>query len=49
VATLANSAHTNGVNVAMCDGSVRFISNSISLFNWRALGSRNLGEVFTID
>ncbi len=47
VATLASSAHTNGVNVLMCDGSVRFVQNSISLANWRAMGSRNLGEVIS--
>ena len=45
VATLAGSAHTGGVNVVFCDGSVRFVNNSISLVNWRAIGSRNLGEV----
>ena len=47
VAVLAGSAHTGGVNVVMCDGSVRFVSNSISLLNWRAMGSRNLGEVIS--
>jgi prepilin-type N-terminal cleavage/methylation domain-containing protein len=51
VATLAGSAHAGfgGVNVVLCDGSVRFVTNSVSLSAWRALGSRNLGEVFTID
>ena len=48
VATLANSAHPNGVNVLLCDGSVRFVPNSIDLFRWRALGSRDKGEVFTL-
>ncbi len=45
VATLAGSAHTGGVNVVMCDGSVRFVSDGIGLATWRAIGSRNLGEV----
>jgi prepilin-type processing-associated H-X9-DG protein len=36
---LARSRHTHGVNAAMCDGSVRFFSNSISLVTWRALGT----------
>ena len=45
VAVLASSAHTAGVNVVMCDGSVRFVPNSISLATWRAMGSRNLGEI----
>jgi prepilin-type N-terminal cleavage/methylation domain-containing protein/prepilin-type processing-associated H-X9-DG protein len=46
VATLAGSAHASGggVNVVMCDGSVRFVSNSISLGYWRALGSRGLND-----
>jgi prepilin-type processing-associated H-X9-DG protein len=45
----ASSRHTNGVNVALCDGSVRFVSNSISLATWRALGSRDRGEVLGPD
>src|SRR5690606_26534842 len=43
----ARSRHTGGVNVAMGDGSVRFIGESIDLWTWRALGSRNGGEVVT--
>jgi prepilin-type processing-associated H-X9-DG protein len=49
IATTANSGHINGVNLALCDGSVRFVSNSISLATWRALGSRNGGEVLGND
>jgi prepilin-type N-terminal cleavage/methylation domain-containing protein/prepilin-type processing-associated H-X9-DG protein len=45
ISTTANSAHTNGVNVSMCDGSVRFVAYSIPLLTWRAMGSRNGGEV----
>ncbi|MCI0681485.1 MAG: DUF1559 domain-containing protein [Gemmataceae bacterium] len=45
----ASSAHTNGLNVALCDGSVRFVSNSVSLATWRALGSRGGGEVLSND
>ncbi|HSQ55157.1 MAG TPA: DUF1559 domain-containing protein [Gemmata sp.] len=45
----ASSYHTNGVNLLLCDGSVRFISNSIPLPTWRALGTRNGGEVFSLD
>jgi prepilin-type N-terminal cleavage/methylation domain-containing protein/prepilin-type processing-associated H-X9-DG protein len=41
----ANSGHPNGVNLLACDGSVRFVSNSIDLATWRALGTRNGGEV----
>ena len=36
----ANSAHVNGVNVLLCDGSVRFINNTISMPTWRAMGTR---------
>jgi prepilin-type N-terminal cleavage/methylation domain-containing protein/prepilin-type processing-associated H-X9-DG protein len=45
IATSANSGHPGGVNMALCDGSVRFVSNSIDLFTWRALGSISGGEV----
>ena len=45
----ANSYHPGGVNVAFCDGSVRFIKDSIALTTWRALGSRNGGEVISSD
>lgn len=41
----ARSYHSSGVNVVLCDGSVRSVTNSISLNVWRALGSRNGGEV----
>ncbi|HID77813.1 MAG TPA: DUF1559 domain-containing protein [Planctomycetaceae bacterium] len=41
----ARSNHSGGVNVAMADGSVRFVSESIDLATWRALGSRAGGEV----
>lgn len=45
----ANSYHTGGVNVALCDGSVRFIADSINIVTWRALGTRSGGEVFTLE
>ena len=40
-----SSYHTGGALFAMTDGSVRFISDNISLTVFRALGTRNLGEV----
>jgi len=46
---VANSGHTGGLNLLLCDGSVRFISNGISLANWRALGTRNGNDVNTYD
>ncbi len=45
----ARSNHSGGVNVLFLDGSVRFISNSINLGNWRALSTRAGGEVIAID
>jgi prepilin-type N-terminal cleavage/methylation domain-containing protein/prepilin-type processing-associated H-X9-DG protein len=39
IGTSANSNHGNGVNVALCDGSVRFVNYGISLATWRAAGS----------
>jgi prepilin-type N-terminal cleavage/methylation domain-containing protein len=40
----ARSYHLGGVNVALADGSGRFIANSIDLATWTALGTRNGGE-----
>ncbi len=46
----ANSDHTgNGVNVALCDGSVRFVSSTINLTTWRALGTRAGGDLLGPD
>jgi prepilin-type processing-associated H-X9-DG protein len=39
------SMHPGGVNVCMCDGSTRFVTNSISLATWQAIGSPAGGEV----
>ncbi len=47
IATTADSNHSNGVNVAMCDGSLRFVPQSISLPAWRAMGSATGGEVIS--
>jgi prepilin-type processing-associated H-X9-DG protein len=41
----ATSRHAGGVNVAFGDGGVRFVQNTIDLNLWRALGSRDGGEV----
>jgi prepilin-type N-terminal cleavage/methylation domain-containing protein/prepilin-type processing-associated H-X9-DG protein len=41
----SSSRHTGGVHTLLCDGSVRFVGNSVNLATWRALGSRNGGEV----
>jgi prepilin-type N-terminal cleavage/methylation domain-containing protein/prepilin-type processing-associated H-X9-DG protein len=42
------SGHINGVNFAMTDGSVQYITNSISLPVFRALATRAVGEVATL-
>ncbi len=41
----ARSAHNGGVNSLFCDGSVKFIKNSVNVIAWQGLGSRNGGEV----
>ena len=43
----ARSRHTGGVNTAMCDGSVRFVRNSVSLDTWRFMSTSEGGEVYT--
>ena len=45
----ANSAHTNGVNLLLCDGSVRFVNDNISITTWRALGTRAGGDILGND
>ena len=41
----ARSYHSGGVNAAMVDGSVRFVSENIALSPWKAMGSRDGNEV----
>ena len=41
----ARSRHPGGVNVWLCDGSVRFVQNSISLPTWQALATRANGDI----
>jgi prepilin-type N-terminal cleavage/methylation domain-containing protein/prepilin-type processing-associated H-X9-DG protein len=44
-----SSAHPGGVNVLLCDGSVRLVTDSISLTTWQALGTRNGGDLLGSD
>jgi prepilin-type N-terminal cleavage/methylation domain-containing protein/prepilin-type processing-associated H-X9-DG protein len=39
------SAHTSGINAVFADGSVKFLTFSIDVTVYRALGTRNGGEV----
>jgi prepilin-type N-terminal cleavage/methylation domain-containing protein/prepilin-type processing-associated H-X9-DG protein len=41
----ARSRHLGGVNLLLGDGSVRFVRNSVDPTTWRAVGTRNGGEV----
>ena len=41
-----SSDHPGGVNVAMADGSVTFVGNSIDRRLWWAMGSRDGGETY---
>ena len=45
----ARSSHTGGVNTARGDGSVSFVSSSVDVILWRALGTRDGGEVANIE
>lgn len=40
MSSAANSRHKGGVHVLMADGAVKFISNSIDVKVWRAIGTR---------
>ena len=43
------SNHTGGVNVGLCDGSVRFVRDAVPVLAWRAAWSRNGGETLSLD
>lgn len=44
IATTANSQHSGGVQIMLCDGSARFVSENIDTDLWRSIGSINGGE-----
>jgi prepilin-type N-terminal cleavage/methylation domain-containing protein/prepilin-type processing-associated H-X9-DG protein len=43
------SMHPGGANFAMCDGSVRFIKQTIAMPTYAALGTRARGEIVSQD
>ena len=45
------SRHTGGVNMGLCDGSVRFVRNDVPLATWKALGTMQAiaGEALPTD
>jgi prepilin-type N-terminal cleavage/methylation domain-containing protein/prepilin-type processing-associated H-X9-DG protein len=44
-----SSNHPGGVNILFGDGTVRFVKSAVALSTWRALGTRNGGEVVSAD
>jgi prepilin-type N-terminal cleavage/methylation domain-containing protein/prepilin-type processing-associated H-X9-DG protein len=45
----SRSMHPRGANIALCDGSSRFVSDSIALAIWQALSTPSGGEVIGGD
>ena len=44
-----NSNHPQGLNLLLCDGSVRFVKSTVNLATWRALGTKDGREVIPSD
>lgn len=45
----ARSRHAGGVNASRCDGSVTFISDTVSPISWSAMGTASGGEVVNLN
>jgi prepilin-type processing-associated H-X9-DG protein len=45
----ARSRHPQGVNAALCDGSIRFVNNGVALNAWMAAGTMNGGETIPLN
>ncbi|WP_169977329.1 DUF1559 domain-containing protein [Tautonia rosea] len=43
------SRHPGGANMAMADGSVRFVKDTVNVFTWRSLSTTRGGEVVSAD
>lgn len=43
----ASSYHSGGVNLCMCDGSVRFVRDAVDFTIWQSVGTRGGGEAVT--
>ena len=37
------------MNILFCDGSVKFVKDSVNLATWRALSTKDGGEVISSD
>jgi prepilin-type N-terminal cleavage/methylation domain-containing protein/prepilin-type processing-associated H-X9-DG protein len=46
---IPRSKHPGGVNTGMCDGSVRFVKNSVNIYTFQALSSAKGGEILSSD
>jgi len=44
-----SSQHPGGVNMVMCDGSVRFVKNSVSIYTWGGAATIAGGEIISGD
>ncbi|MFO0957992.1 MAG: DUF1559 domain-containing protein [Isosphaeraceae bacterium] len=49
IQTAARSRHPGGVNVTMCDGSVKFLKNSVNPFTYMSLSSAAGSEIISSD
>ena len=43
------SMHPGGANLLFADGSVHFLKSSINVRSWRAMATRNFGEIISSD
>lgn len=44
-----SSRHVGGVHAMMGDGAVRFVSDSVDLGVWRAMGTKATGDVYSLE